>query len=280
MKPQKLKKIAAITMARNDEFFLTRWIKYYGDEIGTENLYIYLDGTDQKIPKNAGAAHIKKLPHTDMPRAAGDKYRIGLMNDLARELLKSYDIVIGCDCDEFLIVDTNTNKTLAEYLSGIKIKNTVSGLGLDVGQNMNCESTLDTSAPILPQREYALLSTRYTKPVVKNAPVDWGSGFHSISGHNFHIDKNLYLLHFGAVDMQMLEQKAAARGADWLNHLRRRGNGTINAVTTLPARDEKWLRRARILQTFARPIYALDKPGMFGLKRVVKIPSRFKKLGI
>ena len=280
MKPQKLKKIAAITMARNDEFFLSRWIKYYGDEIGTENLYIYLDGTDQKIPKNAGAAHIKKLPHTDMPRAAGDKYRIGLMNDLARELLKSYDIVIGCDCDEFLIVDTNTNKTLAEYLSGIKIKNTVSGLGLDVGQNMNCESTLDASAPILPQREYALLSTRYTKPVVKNAPVDWGSGFHSISGHNFHIDKNLYLLHFGAVDMQMLEQKAAARGADWLNHLRRRGNGTINAATNLPARDEKWLRRARILQTFARPIYALDKPGMFGLKRVVKIPPRFKKLGI
>ena len=277
MKPQKLKKIAAITMARNDEFFLQRWIKYYGDEIGTENLYIYLDGTDQVTPKNAGAAHIKKLPHTDMPRAAGDKYRIGLMNDLARELLKSYDIVIGCDCDEFLIVDTNTNKTLAEYLSGIKIKNTVSGLGLDVGQNMNCESTLDASAPILPQREYALLSTRYTKPVVKNAPVDWGSGFHSISGHNFHIDKNLYLLHFGAVDMQMLEQKAAARGADWLNHLRRRGNGTINAVTNLPARDEKWLRRARILQTFARPIYALDKPGMFGLKRVVKIPSRFKK---
>lgn len=280
MKPQKLKKIAAITMARNDEFFLSRWIKYYGDEIGTENLYIYLDGTDQVTPKNAGAAHIKKLPHTDMPRAAGDKYRIGLMNDLARELLKSYDIVIGCDCDEFLIVDTNTNKTLAEYLSSIKIKNTVSGLGLDVGQNMNCESTLDASAPILPQREYALLSTRYTKPVVKNAPVDWGSGFHSISGHNFHIDKNLYLLHFGAVDMQMLEQKAAARGADWLNHLRRRGNGTINAVTNLPARDEKWLRRARILQTFARPIYALDKPGMFGLKRVVKIPSRFKKSGI
>ena len=280
MNPQKLKKIAAITMARNDEFFLSHWIKYYGDEIGTENLYIYLDGTDQVTPKNAGAAHIKKLPHTDMPRAAGDKYRIGLMNDLARELLKSYDIVIGCDCDEFLIVDTNINKTLAEYLSGIKIKNTVSGLGLDVGQNMNCESTLDASAPILLQREYALLSTRYTKPVVKNAPVDWGSGFHSISGHNFHIDKNLYLLHFGAVDMQMLEQKAAARGADWLNHLRRRGNGTINAVTNLPARDEKWLRRARILQTFARPIYALDKPGMFGLKRVVKIPSRFKKSGI
>ena len=165
MKP-KLKKIAAITMARNDEFFLRRWIKYYGDEIGSENLYIYLDGTDQVIPKNAGAANIKKFHHRDMPRAVGDKYRIGLMNDLARELLKTYDIVIGCDCDEFLIVDPKTNKSLAEYLSEIKIKNTVSGLGLDVGQNMKTESVLDMRAPILSQRQYALLSTRYTKPVV------------------------------------------------------------------------------------------------------------------
>ena len=277
---KKLKRIAAITMARNDEFFLGRWIKYYGEQIGLENLYIYLDGTDQVIPKNAGVAHIKKLPHRDMSRAAGDKYRIGLMNDLARELLKKYDIVIGCDCDEFLIVDPKTNKSLAEYLSEIKIKNTVSGLGLDVGQNMNSEPALDANMPILTNREYALLSTRYTKPVVKTVPLDWGSGFHSISGHNFHIDKNLYLLHFGAVDMKMLMCKAAARGADWLAHLRRRGNGTINAVTTLPAHDEKWLSRARTLQKFARPIYALDKPGMFGIKRVVKIPARFKKSNI
>ena len=279
-KTTKLKKIAAITMARNDNFFLTRWIKYYGNEIGYENLYIYLDGTDQEIPKNAGGAHITKLPHTDMSRTIGDKYRIGLMNDLSRELLKKYDIVIGCDCDEFLIVDPKTNQTLAEYLSKIKIKNTVSGLGLDIGQNMNTEHELDINAPLLEQREYALLSTRYTKPVVKNVPLDWGRGFHSINGHNFHIDKNLYLLHFGAIDMKMLERKATARGADWLNHLHRRGNGTITAVSTLPARKEKWLKIARIIQTYARPIYALDKPGMLGMKRVVKIPSRFKKSGI
>ena len=276
----KLKRIAAITMVRNDDFFLHRWLKYYGDQFGPENLYIYLDGTDQPVPQNAGAAHIEKLPHTDLSRAAGDKYRIGKLNELARELLETYDIVIGCDCDEFLIVDPKTNKTLAEYLSEIQIKNTVSGLGLDVGQNMKTESVLDTKQPILHQREYALLSTRYTKPVVKTTPLDWGSGFHSISGHNFHIDKNLYLLHFGAVDMQMLARKAAARGADWLAHLRRRGNGTINAVTALPAHGEEWLTRARILQTFARPIYALDKPGMLGIKRVVKIPTRFKKSGI
>ena len=86
------KRIAAITMARNDTFFLSRWIKYYGDAIGTENLYIYLDGIDQETPENAGNAHITKLPHTDMSRTAGDKYRIDKLSDLASKLLAQYDI--------------------------------------------------------------------------------------------------------------------------------------------------------------------------------------------
>ena len=274
------KKIAAITMARDDEFFLSRWIAYYGKQIGTENLYIILDGTDQKIPKNIGNAHVMKLPHIEMSRAAGDKYRINKLSTMARELLKTYDVVIGCDSDEFLIVDPNTRKTLANYLSSLKIHTTVSGLGLDVGQNMKCEQTLDTNAPLLEQREYALLSTRYTKPVVINKPVKWGSGFHSINHHNFHIDPNLYLLHFGAVDMNMLVKKAEKRGTDWVNHLHRRGNGTINAVTNIKPNPEKYLRIARIMQRVFRPIYAFDKPGMLGLKRVVKIPKRFKKSGV
>lgn len=274
------KRIAAITMARNDTFFLSRWIEYYGREIGTENLYIYLDGTDQDIPENAGAAHITKLPHTDMSRSAGDKYRIGKMSDLANKLLKKYDIVIGCDCDEFLIVDPALNTSLAKYLSNTEIHTTLSGLGLDVGQHLTHEKPLDSSKPFLAQRAYALLSTRYTKPVVINRPVRWGSGFHSINGHNFHIDPNLYLLHFGAVDMEMLVAKAAARGPDWVNHLKRRGNGTINDVTNRPAHGEKWLKIARVMQRIFRPIYAWDKPGMLGIKRIVKIPERFQKSGV
>ena len=277
---KKLKKIAAITMARNDEFFLSRWIAYYGKLFGTENLYIILDGMDQIVPENIGNAHITKLPHTDMSRSAGDKYRINQISQMAQKLLKTYDIVLGCDSDEFLIVDPKIKKSLSEYLSGKKIHTSLSGLGLDVGQHLYCEAILDPNAPFLEQREYALLSTRYTKPVVINKPVNWGSGFHSVKNHNFHIDKNLYLLHFGSIDMDMLEQKAKNRGADWVNHLKRRGNGTINAVTKSKPKSEKWLRIARTIQTYCRPIYALRKPAMFGLKIVVKIPARFKKSGI
>ncbi len=277
MTQKKLKRIAAITMARNDEFFLSRWIKYYGQELGYENLYIYLDGLDQTIPENAGASHVTKLPHTDMSRAAGDKYRIGLMSDLAKKLFQEYDIVIGCDCDEFLIIDPDLGISLREYLSNKKINTTLSGLGLDVGQHMKHEKPLDTTKSFLSQREYAFISTRYTKPVVLNEPVTWGSGFHRVKNHNFHIDKNLYLLHFGAVDMDMLIAKAAKRGEDWVNHLKRRGNGTINDVTNRPARGERWIKIARNIQRFIRAPYAINKPNMLGLKVVVKIPERFKK---
>ena len=121
-KMKRTKKIAAITMARDDNFFLSRWIAYYGKNLGTENLYILLDGTDQNAPENSGRAHITKLPHIPMSRSDGDKYRIKKLSELGHELLKKYDIVIGCDADEFLIVDPKTKQNLFQYLSNKKIK--------------------------------------------------------------------------------------------------------------------------------------------------------------
>ena len=65
-----------------------------------------------------------------------------------------------------------------------------------------------------------------------------------------------------------------------LDFLHRRGNGTINLITNKKAKSEKWLSMARFLQTYCRPIHALRKPAMLGLKIVIKIPERFKKSGI
>ena len=274
-----IKRIAAITMARNDNFFLSRWIKYYGEQIGTENLYIYLDGLDQTAPSNAGKANIKKLPHKEEAVQRGDKTRILLLSSLANELFKKgYDIVIGCDCDEFLIIDPALNISLKEYLSTIKNKTSVSGLGLDIGQDLNSEKKLDMNKNFLEQRNYALLSTRYTKPVVLMKPATWGSGFHSVKGHNFHIDKNLYLLHFGGVDLNMIKNKIGDRNASWEKHLKKRAR-TIEIITKSKNKN-KSIKAARILQTFMRPIYDMNKPAMLGLKWVAKIPERFKELNI
>ena len=43
-----MKKIAAITMVRNDDFYLRKWVQYYSRELGgRENLYVFFDGLDQ-----------------------------------------------------------------------------------------------------------------------------------------------------------------------------------------------------------------------------------------
>ena len=279
MKPHKTKRIAAITMARNDEFFLNRWISYYGGQFGEENLYIYLDGLDQKIPARAGCANIKKMPHQEQAVQRGDKTRILMLSELARKLFADgYDIVIGCDCDEFLIVDPELGVTLAEYLSNKKIGTTLSGLGLDVGMDLNSEKPLNPDMPMLQQRKYALMSTRYTKPVVLARPATWGSGFHSVKGHNFHIDKNLYLLHFGGVDLDMIKNKIGDRNPSWARHLKKRAR-TIDIITR--TRNKNMPRTlARIMQRIFRPIYDMNKPGMLGLKWVTTIPTRFSKTGI
>ena len=54
------KKICDITMARNDAFFLEHWIAYYGAILGKENLYIYLDGTDQPITTRSEERRVGK----------------------------------------------------------------------------------------------------------------------------------------------------------------------------------------------------------------------------
>lgn len=279
MKGTRTKRIAAITMARNDEFFLNRWIKYYGGILGEENLHIYLDGLDQKIPSGAGKSNITKLPHKEEQVQKGDKTRILLLSDLAKKLFESgYDIVIGCDCDEFLIIDPALNTSLPEYLSQIKNKTSVSGLGLDVGQDLNTESTLNSDQAFLEQRQYALLSTRYTKPVVLFKPAIWGSGFHSVKGHNFHIDKNLYLLHFGSVDLEMIKNKIGDRNPSWKKHLKKRAR-TIELITKSKNKNHS-KSIARIMQALIRPVYDINKPAMFGLKWITTIPERFKKTGI
>ncbi|MCL2338463.1 MAG: glycosyltransferase family 2 protein, partial [Proteobacteria bacterium] len=126
-----MKRIAAITMARNDEFFLNRWVAYYGPLIGEENLYIYLDGLDQKIPVGAGKSNVTIVPKENINLYKYEPARLSFLSDRAAELfVRGYDLVIGVDADEFLAVDPNVGKNLAAYLSSIKINPSVSGLGL------------------------------------------------------------------------------------------------------------------------------------------------------
>lgn len=278
-----MKKICAITMARNDAFFLEHWIEYYGSQLGKENLYIFLDGTDQPIPENAGAATVTHCERIDGHVVSAEKRRLLHLSNAAADLLKKYDLVIGTDADEFLVVDPNCGETLLQYLCKRNIKTTVSGLGLDVGQKMDEEETINNNSSFLKQRSYAVLSPRYTKPSVLAKPLVWGSGFHRVKGYNYNIDKNLYLLHFGVFDMQMVLDRFKDKdrmAAGWERHMKKRAK-TITQVTEKKAlQGDRVFTLARLCQTVFRPIFAWNKPTLFGVNPVVRIPERFKKIVI
>ena len=275
------KRICALTMVRNDEFYLRKWVAYYGAELGMENLYVYLDGKDQEIPDWCPGVNVTAVDKIPGQVVEAEKGRLDFLSVKAAELLKTYDLVIGVDADEFLVVDPKLGLSLQEYLSEADINVSLSGLGVDVGQHTDQEGDIRADDTFLNQRHYARLSTRYTKPCVIARPVRWGRGFHRIKGHNFHIGKDLFLFHFGYFDLGRIKARfedPSRRAAGWTKHLERRSK-TIRQVTEGKARDwDRWTRFARIIQTFCRPPYALNKPAMFELVIIVRIAERFRNI--
>ena len=267
-------------MVRNDAFFLRKWTAYYGAQLGEENLYVYLDGKDQPLPDWCPKAHIIPCDRVCGQVVRADKGRIRFLSARAAELLESYDLVIGIDADEILAVDPKLGVGLREFLSGLDIRSSVSGLGIDVGQVLGEEGDITPDRPFLSQRSTGQVSTRYTKASVLARPLRWGSGFHRVKGHNFHIAKDLYLFHFGYFDMRRIEMRFSDKDrmeAGWEKHLHRRSE-TIRNCTEGRKRDwDRTVRWTRVAEQVLRPPYAWNKPGLLEMKVIVRIPDRFRE---
>lgn len=277
-----MKKICAITMVRNDEFYLRKWVEYYGAQLGRENLRIYFDGEDQRVPDFCEGIATMLRPREGGNVAQSDKGRIEFLSSRAALLFEQgYDLVIGTDVDEFLIVDPSLNLTLPAYLSQAHIKVCLSAMGVDVGQHLQLEVPIEASRPLLTQRSYAYLSSRYTKTSVIAKPVKWGSGFHRVKGHDFHIAKDLYLFHLGGFDYEMMKKQLCNSdllNAGWEKHLQRRAK-TTRIVTEKKAREwDKTMPRIRFIQQWIRQLFAWNKPWNPIIKVVVIIPERFKNV--
>lgn len=277
-----MKKIAALTMVRHDYFFLQKWVEYYSAMFGSENLYVYFDGTDQVIPEFCSGINATLVEKIGSTVQSSDRGRINFISEKAKELFdRGYELVVGGDADEYLVVDPAENKTLAQFLGDYDIRVSLSGLGLDFGQKPGVEPDLVLEKPFLEQRRYAQIGTRYTKASVIAKACNWGSGFHRVRGENFHIARGLYLMHFGYSDIKIIEQRLSNSdrlSQGWERHMKKRSR-TIRLVKRLKARNfDRWCRIARILETSVRKPYAWNKPGLLGMKIIVALPERFKKV--
>ena len=99
------KRIAALTMVRNDEFFLRKWVVYYGRELGKGEPVCRVRRLDQNVPDFCAGVNVEVVEHVQGNVREADRGRIDLLSERADRLFARYDMVIGTDVDEFLVVD-------------------------------------------------------------------------------------------------------------------------------------------------------------------------------
>jgi hypothetical protein len=274
-------KIAAISMVRNGGFFVEKWIDYYGRLLGPQNLYLIIDGLDQPLPVEHEGINITQVPHITQGKSAGDRYRAKLVSEYAKTLFKDkgYKVVVAHDIDEFLVLDPSWSANLTGYLLKLGSRASISALGVDVVHHPNNEKALDPQRLFMSQRSYAVISARYTKPVVATEPVMWGPGFQRVRGKQFNIDPNLFLFHFGMVDIDTALNKVKERDrkrCGWRSHFRRREAIFELVKKKQPLDGDIVFSRARLNQTIFRPFFIWNKKTMIFKKTVIRVPDRFK----
>ncbi len=273
--------IAVISMVRNDTFFADKWISYYGSQFGYKNLYLFVDGLDQTLPQQAKKINCSQIPHKKLKRAQGDRFRARMISSFAKTLFENHKVVLAMDIDEFLILDPKSDFSLSDYLLKDFKTDSLSALGVDVGQHPELENSIDLDKPFLSQRSFAQVSDRYTKPVIAFKPITWGSGFHRVKGKNYLIDPQLFLFHFGLIDLTTVLEKKKNEDvfkSGWKGHIDRRLQLYGALQKEFPQAGDEFFEIARKKLNTKRKWYAPNKPASLKGNTIIKIPKRFYSL--
>jgi hypothetical protein len=205
--PNEPLRIAAITFCRDEGRMLPLWIKYYGGQFGTDNLYVVDDNSED------GSTDDLPCDVLHIPPIRGGKFnttRMAMVGNLGRSLLELYDVVMFCDTDEFIVPDPDRYAGLKEYVEAQSGLNAVGSLGFNVVHNVGSEPPLDLTQPLLGQRQLAKFLPLMCKPAVKWVPEHWSAGTHGVRTP-YAVDPDLWMFHMKFGDRDHLQEAADHR---------------------------------------------------------------------
>jgi Glycosyl transferase family 2 len=205
------KKLAcAITMVKDDYFFLERWVRYYGDLFGRDSLYVISHGGDPKVAEIAAGANVIAIPGVFNEKFDAVRWR--LLGNLGNGLRGYYNFILIGDVDEFVVFDPKTGMTLAEFLGKRRGKSVITPIGLEVVHKPELEpETVDNR--MLGPRRYVRFSSAYSKPCLFNQPVSLSRGGHFSKDPDLKLFRHLYLFHMRFVDENLYVGTLARRQA-------------------------------------------------------------------
>ena len=94
--------VAAVTMVREDIFFLKAWLRHYADQFGRENCYIIHHGRGEEVADLAAGCNVIGLPGD--PHKNFDMKRWRLLNGIVEGLRAYYKYVVVGDVDELVVL--------------------------------------------------------------------------------------------------------------------------------------------------------------------------------
>src|SRR5580692_8702285 len=105
--------VAAFTFVYNESVNLPIWLRYYGSNFGSKNLYVI-----DRESTDGSTSNLGEVSRISIPRTAFDEYRRAeFISSFQNSLLQSYDTVIFTDTDEIIVPDLAMYSGLNDYIS-------------------------------------------------------------------------------------------------------------------------------------------------------------------
>lgn len=190
--------VAAVTMVRDDAFFLRAWLRHYGGLIGRENCFVINHGRGDEVATLATGCNVIGIPGD--PHRNFDMKRWRMLNNFVMGLRCYYDHIIVGDVDELLVLDPAAGTDLLSFLRAAPINRVLTPLGLEVIHRIDLEPEPITDR-ILGPRRYVRAAPHYSKPCVVSVGTKIARGGHFTQYDKLHTPDHLYLLHLKFCDM-------------------------------------------------------------------------------
>lgn len=196
-------------MVRNEGRMLRKWVDYYGDQVGLDNLVVIDDNSDD------GSTDDLPCRVESIRPIVGDfePARMRIVSEVAQRLLSSADGVMFADADEFIVPDPARYRGLREFAAARKGQDAVGVMCLNVVHHTATESPLDWDRPWLDQRTLVKFIPLFCKPSLKFVENPWAAASHGISGVDFAVDPELFMFHMKFADRDHLSRMARHRRA-------------------------------------------------------------------
>jgi hypothetical protein len=255
-------RIAALTMARDEEFFLPIWVEHHARAFGAENLFV-VDHASDPGPMAAlrarlpAAVNMLRIPHAHgaawTEGLTFDRRRFVLLNGVLQGLRAHYDVVVHTDVDELLVSDPRAQRSLAAHV-GARPAPFVAGIGIELLHDIGREAPWHPARPLFEQRRTFRYRFRYCKPHVVS-----GEGRLTTHGCDgpFLLDPDLFLVH-----LKYLDRDAVVARQERVHGLYGQGPG---------GRKSRWSLDSDAMSAEFDAIAAADPPGQrFGHKPLLE----------